>query len=243
MKYKIIIPARLKSSRLPGKPLVMIDGIPMLQRTYERCTLSVEQEEIIVATDHSSIESFCLDNNIKVVMTSEECLTGTDRVAEAANDMDIDFAINVQGDEPLINPKDITLMIEAANNGPYHVYAGYAEITNENDFFNVSVPKVIVNENEELIYMSRAPIPFNKESKFITAWRQICVYAFSKEALNLFYSRSKKSKIENIEDIELLRFLEMGIKVKMIKLSSDSIAVDHPEDILKVENAIRANSK
>ncbi len=238
MNYKIIIPARYKSSRLPGKPLVLIAGKPMLQRTYERCLLAAEANNILVATDDVSIQEFCLSREMKVVMTSSKCLTGTDRVAEAASSMDLDYVINVQGDEPIMNPKDITSIIEASMDKTYEVYAGYAEITHEEDFLSVSTPKVIVNEKEELLYMSRAPIPFNKEAKFVKAWRQICVYAFSKEALALFKSRTSKSEIEEIEDLELLRFLEMGVKVKMVRLSKDSIAVDHPTDIEKVERAL-----
>lgn len=238
MKFNIIIPARFKSTRLPGKPLVLIAGIPMLQRTYEQCIKALPPHQVYVATEDLRIVEFCESENINVLLTSDDCLTGTDRVAEVSSKISCDYYINVQGDEPLMNPEDIIKIMQQAMIGDYEVYAGYTPIESAEDYNNTSIPKVVFNEQNELIYMSRAPIPHNKQSEFQQAWRQVCVYAFSKKALELLKSRSIKSKLESIEDIEILRFIEMGMKVKMIALSNQSIAVDHPEDILKVEEAL-----
>ena len=114
MKSIIVIPARIQSSRLPRKPLIQIAGKSLIQRTYERCNLAVPKERIYVATDNSEIFKHCEQNDIQVLMTSENCLTGTDRVAEVAEQIEADYYINVQGDEPLMNPQDIIDTIKAA---------------------------------------------------------------------------------------------------------------------------------
>lgn len=236
MKIVIVIPARLKSTRLPNKPLVDIAGKSLIQRTYEQCVKAVDPSLVYVATDHKLIEAHCNELGINVVMTSETCLTGTDRVAEFAEKVDADYYINVQGDEPLMNPDDILNLIKEVEASPSKdvVFNGYAPIDNKEDFFSRSVPKVVFNEDNDLMYMSRAPIPGSKQGRFEEAYRQICVYAFPKLALKTFASRKTKTKFEEKEDIEILRFLEMGIGVKLVPLSAESIAVDHPEDIDKV---------
>jgi len=234
MNYFLIIPARMQSSRLPGKPLVDIDGKSLIRRTWEQCSKAVPAEKIYVATDHPDIREHCIKQDMQVVMTSKDCLTGTDRVAEAALQLDAEFYINVQGDEPLINPQDIRDVKEAFLRHPGSVINGYAKIKEPEMWRNPSVPKVVFNEKGNLLYMSRAPIPGNKSKNFIAGWRQVCVYAFPKKALEQFSRFKRKSLLEDIEDIEILRFMEFGYEVKMIKLSDDSIAVDHPEDVDKV---------
>jgi 3-deoxy-manno-octulosonate cytidylyltransferase (CMP-KDO synthetase) len=238
MKYYIIIPARLASTRLPEKPLIEIVGKSLIRRTYEQCLKACEADKIIVATDHERIYNHCKDYNINVMMTSNNCLTGTDRVAEIADKLDADFFINVQGDEPLINPLDIIKMINVVEEGKYEIVAGYTGILNKEDFMNYSIPKVVLSEDKNLLYMSRSPIPGNKKKVFQKSWRQVCIYAFSKSSLKKFTSRTEKTELEQIEDLELLRFLEMGINIKMIELSNDSIAVDCLEDVKKVEKII-----
>lgn len=236
MKYLIVIPARLKSTRLPNKPLIKIHGKEILLRTYERCLLAVnEPQNIIVATDHQSIVSFCQEKNINVIMTSDQCLTGTDRVCEVAKKISADTYINVQGDEPILNPEDLKLVIANVKKDPKKVYNGYAEIKTEHNYFSPNIPKVIFHPTtKELMYMSRAAIPANKSFTFEKAWKQVCIYAFPKDSLTAF-SATNKTPLEAIEDIEVLRFLELGYKVQMIPLSGNGIAVDVLEDIKKVE--------
>lgn len=234
MNYLVVIPARMASSRLPGKPLVDLKGKSLIQRTYEQCLQAVPSDNVVVATDDARIKEHCHERNMNVIMTSVDCLTGTDRVAEAARQIEADCYINVQGDEPVIDPNDIKTVIDKAKENPELIINGYAPIINEEMWKSLSTPKVVVSEEEDLIYMSRAPIPGNKSGKFKKAWRQVCIYSFPKEALRQFSRRDKKGELEEIEDIEILRFLEMGLKVRMVKLSDTSIAVDHPEDVEKV---------
>ena len=238
MKFIVVIPARYNSTRLPGKPLINIAGIPMLLRTYNQCNKAVDAEKIYVATDDIRIEKFCFDNNINVIMTSSNCKTGTDRVAEASEKIDADFYINVQGDEPLLNPADLSLMIENAEADPKKIINGFCEITNKDSFFSSSTPKVVFDSNKKLLYMSRAGIPANKENKFTFGFRQVCIYSFPKSSLSDFSKNKQKTLFESEEDIEILRFLEMGFDVQMIKMSNFSIPVDNPEDITLVEERL-----
>jgi 3-deoxy-manno-octulosonate cytidylyltransferase (CMP-KDO synthetase) len=166
MNYYVIIPARFASSRLPGKPLVDIGGKSMIQRTYEQCLKAAPAEKIYVATDDERIAAHCRDRGINVVMTSPDCLTGTDRVAEAAKVLEADYYINVQGDEPVIPPDDIRAVIRAAEKGTDEIIAGYTEILDEKDYFSPAIPKMVLSEAGYLMYMSRAPIPGNKKMGF-----------------------------------------------------------------------------
>ncbi|MEH7495488.1 3-deoxy-manno-octulosonate cytidylyltransferase [Neobacillus niacini] len=238
MNYCVIIPARYQSSRLPGKPLIDLCGLPMVVRTYQQCIKACAAEKVYVATDDERIRKVCEINNIQVIMTSSDCLTGTDRIAECAKYIDAEVFINVQGDEPLFNPKDLELLISYAEKYPNEVLNGYCEICDENLFRSGSIPKVVFRPDGRLLFMSRAPIPTNKEQGFVKAWRQVCAYAFPKAALKDFSAISEKTRLENIEDIEILRFLERGWDVRMLELSCDSIAVDTPNDIQRVEKAI-----
>jgi 3-deoxy-manno-octulosonate cytidylyltransferase (CMP-KDO synthetase) len=242
MKTVIIIPARMKSTRLPGKPLVDILGKSLIQRTWEQCCKAFPSEKVYIATDDAEIEKHCNQIGMKVVMTSEHCLTGTDRVADAATQIGADYYINVQGDEPLINPQDIIDTVASIKQYPGAIINGYAEIVDPAMWDSVSVPKVVFRANGRLLYMSRAPIPGNKKKNFVKAWRQICVYAFPKTALVSFRGHEKKTPLEELEDIEILRFLELGYEVQMIKLSAASIAVDNPEDVEKVIKRLNENN-
>ncbi|QOR65475.1 3-deoxy-manno-octulosonate cytidylyltransferase [Cytobacillus suaedae] len=238
MNYCVIIPARYKSTRLPGKPLVELGGIPMIIRTYQQCIKACPADKVYVATEDERIRETCESNGIQVIMTSSSCLTGTDRIAECTKYIDADVYINVQGDEPLFNPKDLEKLIDYVGKYPGEILNGYCEINDEVIFRSGSVPKVVFRPDGRLLFMSRSPFPSNKEHSFEKAWRQVCAYAFPKEALEDFSSVSEKTRLESIEDIEILRFLELGWDVRMIELSSDSIAVDNPEDVHKVEEAI-----
>lgn len=224
----------MKSSRFPGKPLIDILGKSLIQRTFEQCLKAVPAELIHVATDDVRIQEHCEKTGMQVVMTSPDCLTGTDRVAEVAQSIKADYYINVQGDEPLINPQDILDCIAAIDRYPGEVINGYCEVDNELDYQSLSIPKVVFRPDGRLLYMSRSPIPGNKTAKLIKTWRQVCVYAFPMEALFDFAKKGQKTTLEAMEDLEILRFLEMGFEVRMIPLSKDSIAVDHPEDVQKV---------
>ena len=241
MKTRIIIPARYKSSRFPGKPLVDILGKSLIQRVWQQCRLAVPECDIFVATDDASICEHCRDIGVQVVMTSENCLTGTDRVHQASQKLDAEIIVNVQGDEPLISPDDITKIIEAHRSKPDLVHCGMCPIISEEDFRSPSVPKVVCRDDGRLLYMSRAAIPTDKQLSFSKAMKQVCIYAFSQQALKDFAGYGRKSRIEAIEDIEILRFMEMGYDIEMVEVSESSIAVDFPEDVDRVVKAIEAN--
>jgi 3-deoxy-manno-octulosonate cytidylyltransferase (CMP-KDO synthetase) len=239
MNFVLIIPARYKSSRFPGKPLTLLKGKSMIRHVYDQCLKAVPRDSIYVATEDKRIADHCKKNNIQFLMTSDECLTGTDRLCEVSKLVEADYYINIQGDEPLFNPIDIQNLIQelSKQKNLYDVYCGYCSIDSEDTFFSFNMPKVIFNKRKELIYISRAPIPSNKQNEFKKGFRQVCGYAFSKRSLEIFDIKSK-TYFESIEDIELLRFLELGVKVKMVEMSKKSIPVDVKEDIEKVLFAI-----
>lgn len=236
MDLACIIPARYESTRFPGKPLANINGYPMIKHVWDKCfEFTGNKDNIFVATDDERIEKVCKDFSINTIMTSSKCLTGTDRVAEASRIIGANRVINVQGDEPLICAKDIALVAEQSCD----VCCGMCDILSESDFYSINVPKVVTDAKGNLLYMSRSPIPISKKEKFITAKKQVCIYGFSSKSLYDFCEQKKKTPLESIEDIEILRFLEMGYKVKMVQVSNSSIAVDEFSDIKRVEDAIR----
>lgn len=239
MKYIVVIPARFKSTRFPGKPLIDLAGKTMIQRVYEQCIKVIPRELIYVATEDERIQNHCLELGIQCVLTSDECLTGTDRVAEVAEQIDAEYYINLQGDEPLFEPNDIANLVKAIDqkNGP--IYNGYCGLQSEVEYNNTSVPKVVFRNDGRLLYMSRAPIPGNKTKSFHFGYRQVCIYAFPKDALKAFAAQKEKTQFEKEEDIEILRFLEMGDEVQMIEMSSESIPIDKPEDVEKVLRKLR----
>lgn len=240
MSYIVVIPARYESHRLPGKPLINLCGVPMIIRTYRQCIKAVPENLVYVATDDDRIREACEKEGINVVTTSINCLTGTDRVAEVAQIIEADTYINVQGDEPIFNPDDLKTLIKAASKYPQEVINGYCSISDERLFYSASVPKLVMRPDGRLLYISRAAIPSNKKFRFEKSWRQVCAYAFPKYALQAFASIKTKTELEAIEDIEILRFLEMGWDVRMVPMSDISVAVDNPEDVIRAEEAIRS---
>lgn len=235
--FAVVIPARYESSRFPGKPLVDLCGKPMIQHVWERCCQAVGSTLVYVATDDERIQHVVHKFGGQVVMTSSECLTGTDRLAEANLQLDCDFIVNVQGDEPLINPADINSVIEAfLRTG--NVTNAMCPIMSEQEFRSLTVPKVTFSQSRKLLYMSRAGIPLTKSGEYQFGYKQVCIYAFSKEQLEFFYSNKVKTPHEKVEDIEILRFLESDHFVNMVEVDTGSLAVDVPEDILKVIEAL-----
>ena len=234
MKTVIIIPARYKSTRLPGKPLKLIMGETMIYRVWENIAKIFSKKNIYVATDDKKIMNHCKVKKINCIMTSKSCKTGTDRIAEASKKIKADIYINVQGDEPLLKSKDILKVINVAKKRPNTVLNCMTKIKDRDEYLSKNVPKVIFDKNRKLTYMSRAPIPSSKKNIFKIAYKQVCIYSFPKNSLKLFGNKNKKSFFENIEDIEILRFIENGITVEMIELNSSSISVDNHRDLKKV---------
>jgi 3-deoxy-manno-octulosonate cytidylyltransferase (CMP-KDO synthetase) len=239
MKVIGIIPARYKSSRFPGKPLALILNKPMIIWVCEIVEKALGKENTYVATDDKRIEKTVLEHGYKVVMTSVNCLTGTDRLWEVAQKIEADIYVNIQGDEPTLDPKEILRIVEVKMQNPDFVVNGMTKITEKEDPSNVNLPKVLVNNKNELIYMSRLPIPGVKSSGTPTYFKQVCIYAFNYNELKAYGTCIEKAYYEKFEDIEILRFFDLDKRIKMVETKATSLAVDVPEDIDAVESTLQ----
>ena len=237
----IIIPARFKSSRFPGKPLIKILEKSMIVRVAELACKTIEEKDVYVATDDDKIKKEILNNGFQCIKTFQEALTGTDRVALASEKLDYKFFINIQGDEPLIDPKDIQKCINLKKRFPEYVINGYCHIGKNENVISKNIPKLVTDHNNNLLYISRGIIPSQKDNQLINPnyyKKQVCIYGFTKKELEEFHFFGKKTNLEELEDIEILRFLELGMNVKMYKCKEGSLAVDIPSDVEKVEKAL-----
>lgn len=243
MKIIGVIPARYSSSRFPGKPLADICGNPMIWWVYQQCKKVQAFDEVYVATDSTEIKKVCVELGIQVLLTSEQHPTGTDRVGEVAEKIKADLIINIQGDEPLLEPKTIEAAILPFYENPdLQITNLMTKIKNPVETVNFTIPKVITNKEGVGIYLTRATAPYPKGSIGFDYYKQVCVYGFKPEALRFFCDYGKKygkAKIEAIEDIEILRFIENGYKVQYVEVDSDTIAVDTEKDLEKVRMIVR----
>ena len=225
-QVKVINPARYNSTRFVGKPLVDINGKPMIIRVVEIACETLGKENVFVATDDERISDVIEDYGYQYIMTTD-CPTGTDRVAQASRLLDADIIVNVQGDSD-----DIQKVIDCKLKNMNSVVNCMSKL-DPNEAVNKNIPKVVVNTKNDLIYMSRSPIPGTKLGVSKNTYKQVCIYAFTKQELNKFYEL-KKTPLELDEDIEILRFLELGINVKMVETFGTTQAVDMPDDVDKV---------
>lgn len=238
----VIIPARFQSSRFPGKPLADLGGKTVIRRCYEQVCKAVDRERVFVATDDDRIAAECSTHHMQFVMTSDRCLTGTDRVAEVAEQRAAEWYVNVQGDEPFIDPHAVTAMLGAVDAAGPDVYVinAYEQLHTEEEFRSPTLPKAVTDLNGRLLYVSRASIPTTKKFEYRTAHRQVGMYAFRREALQRFAACTQKTPLEEIEDVEILRFLELGMGVQMIKVESGGIAIDTPDDLARAQQFLRS---
>jgi len=226
-----VIPARMKSSRFPGKPLADIKGRPMVARVYDAARRAAELTEVVVATDSSEIVEACGNLNIPTVMTDGNHRTGTDRVAEVATRIEAGMYVNIQGDEPLIEPEVIDAAVKGLKSDDYYQVVNLCmAIDRMTDLADATVPKVVKGPGGRAVFLSRAVIPYPKNPAFTDYFRQVCVYAFRPEALQSF-AELDPGPIEASEDIELLRFIEYGVPVRMIEVVTRSFGVDTPADL------------
>lgn len=237
-KIVAVIPARYQSSRFPGKPLSLIAGKTMIQRVYDQVRNAVGLDQVIVATDDERIYKEVQRFQGISVMT-RECSCGTERVYEAIRDYSCDIVINVQGDEPLINPEVIGELISGFMDDNIVMVTLCKEIVNDDELSNPNIVKVVRDKNNDALYFSRYPIPFNRDGQSdVKYFKHIGVYGYTKDFLKE-YVLMEKSSLEIAENLEQLRVLQNGYSIKVIETSYDSIGVDMPEDIMKIEREIK----
>ena len=243
-----VIPARHASSRFPGKPLVPLLGRPMILWVADRCADALGRDHVVVATDDGRIADVAAGAGLRVEMTSSRALTGTDRIAEIVDRLTHPIILNVQGDEPLVDPDDILRVAEAKAAHPEAVINGYHPLAPDEDPEDPDIPKVVLDRDERLLYMSRCAVPGTKAGRPSTAFtyfKQVCIYGYSSDDLQRFAAAGEdvgKGPLEAAEDIEILRFLELGRTVRMVRTSATSLAVDRPVDVARVEAALRHQS-
>jgi 3-deoxy-manno-octulosonate cytidylyltransferase (CMP-KDO synthetase) len=258
VKTTAIIPARYSSTRLPGKPLIEINGKPLIQYVYERVRLSSVQR-VIVATDDERIASAVREFGGEAVLTSPHHRSGTERVAEVATRMESDIVVNVQGDEPLIQPEDINRAIAPFSHDPsIMVSTLITPLVNGADLYNPHVVKVVVDHKGFALYFSRSPIPYNRNLlekaddeprtgfeyiKKLTKkelrgyWQHIGLYAFRRGFL-LKITALPPGQLERKERLEQLRILENGFKIKTVICSAPTIGIDTPADVERFKTMI-----
>ncbi|MEZ5083598.1 MAG: 3-deoxy-manno-octulosonate cytidylyltransferase [Bacteroidales bacterium] len=246
MKSLGVIPARFASTRFPGKPLAMIQGKPMIQRVYEQAQKTTFLSEIYVATDDERIEKAVLGFGGKVKMTSTAHQSGTDRCAEVLECMEkegklFDIVVNIQGDEPSINPGQIDIVIESFEDPSVDISTLAKKIESLEELFNSNVIKVIKNQLNNAIYFSRHPIPYQQnidKAKWLEGFdyfKHIGIYAFRSGILKSI-TNLNRSSLEISESLEQLRWIENGYAIRIEETIFESIAVDTPEDLSKFSN-------
>ena len=250
MKITAVIPARYASMRFPGKALAEIDGRPMIQHVYERTSLSKLVNRVIVATDDPRIADAINTFNGEAIMTSTTHETGTDRLAEVAAGLDSDIIVNVQGDEPLIDPAMIDQALQPFMEEPDLLMGTLkTRIKCLHDFLSPNVVKVVTNNRGDALYFSRSPLPFFRDkwkdlkdesfcSGKLLCYKHVGLYVFRRDFL-LAFAAMPPTFLEISEKLEQLRALENGVKIRVIETEFESIGVDTPDDLVKVQEQHR----
>lgn len=242
MKILGIIPSRYGSTRFPGKPLIDIDGKSMIQRVFEQAKKSTLLNEVVVATDDDRIFNHVKKFGGNVVMTSNKHESGTDRCAEVVEKLveKYDVVINIQGDEPFIDPIQITQLCNCFNDEKTDIATLIKKIKSTEDLLNENKVKVVKSNADFAIYFSRNPIPFVKEEakenwlKKHTYFKHIGIYGYRLEALQKI-TKMPLSVLEKAERLEQLRWLENGLHIKVAETQLEAIAIDTPEDLKKIK--------
>jgi len=229
MRTVALLPARLESSRLPNKALADINGLPMIVHVYKRCMLAENLDDVYVATDNEQIREAVESNGGKVIMTSADHQTGTDRIAEAAQKIDdADIVVNVQGDEALVNPtyidKVVAALIESPDINVSILVNPYSKRNSPSDI------KVVLTQNDDVLYFSRADIPSDARVENPPMLKAYHIVPFRKKFL-IEYASWNKGVLESIEYNEYLRILEKGYKIRAVHVESDAVSVDTAEDL------------
>lgn len=241
MKAACIIPSRYASTRLPGKPLRLIAGKTLVHRVYERACLAKVPETVIVATDHEEIEKEVKSFGGHVVMTSVNHPTGTDRLAEVAAKLpQYDIVVNVQGDEPLIDPDVIDRLAQDLMDHEDLDMATVATPLRKDEYEDPSAVKVVVNQKGEALYFSRSLIPFPRHEFSVPPLKHVGIYAYRRDFL-LAYAKMEQTPLEKTESLEQLRALEMGYKIGVIPVETEDIGIDTEADLKKANEYFERN--
>ena len=237
-----VIPARFSSTRFPGKVLALIAGKTMLQHVYERAALSTYLSSILIATDDERVYSAAKNFGARVRMTRSDHLSGTDRVAEAASAVDAEIVVNIQGDEPLIDPAAIDAAILPMVHEPELVMGTLKKrIEDAREITDPNVVKVVTNHAGDAIYFSRCAIPFEREKSVNTPYfKHIGLYVYQRDFL-LAYSALPVGPLEAAERLEQLRALENGLRIRVVETEYESLGVDTPEDLERVTRLFDAS--
>ncbi len=236
MKIIGVIPCRYQSSRFPGKSLALINGKPMMWHVYQRALESNVLDEVYIATDDERIVKVANEHNLKTVMTSDKHETGTDRVAEVASQIQADYYINIQGDEPFIEPEAIKLVAQAiidCDNPLVQAANAYTSMQDISDVVDTNTVKVVMDVNQRALAYSRQPIPYPKANTAKYS-KQLGLYAFKQSGLQVF-SENLPASLEKVEGVEMYRLLEHGYSIQMVKTNDVSISVDTPSDLKRVQ--------
>jgi 3-deoxy-manno-octulosonate cytidylyltransferase (CMP-KDO synthetase) len=240
-KVVVVIPARYGSTRLPGKPLVSLAGKSMIQRVYERAKMAGRVDEVIVATDDERIVKAVEGFGGQARMTRPDHRTGTERVAEVAAHVEGDVFVNVQGDEPLLDPVAVDTAVGALIEEPVASISTVATpIKTPADIMDPNVVKTVLDFDGNALYFSRAPIPWVREtgSKIqVRHLKHLGLYVFQRDAL-LEYPTLPQGELEKIEQLEQLRWMENGWKIRVAEVEHDALSVDVPEDVARVEKLL-----
>jgi len=240
MKSICVIPARYSSTRLPGKPLKNICGVPMICRVWQRASRAKSVAEVIVATDDERIFHAVENFSGRAMMTRADHKTGTDRLAEVAEKFsDVEVVVNVQGDEPLIEPALIDeLVAQFAADENLQMATVATEMTDADEMKNPNNVKVVVDRQSNALYFSRSLIPFPRNAGRSKIFKHIGIYAYRRKFL-LAYAKMEPTPLEQSESLEQLRALENGFKIRVIKSSCRFVGVDTEEDLRRVNEIYR----
>lgn len=246
MKIIAMIPARYKASRFPGKLMKDLGGKPVILRTYEAALQTGLFHEVFVVTDSTLIFNTISEANGKAIMSKKEHECGSDRIAEAVENLDVDIVVNVQGDEPFIDEislKKLIHVFKEDNHQEIDLASLKVQITNKEDIENPNNVKVITDVHDRAIYFSRSVIPFHRDTDVkVNYYKHKGVYAFRKQALLDFYN-TPMTPLEASEKIEAIRYQEIGKQIKMVETSVESIGIDTPEDLEKAIKLIAQNGQ
>ena len=237
MKTIAVIPARMGSSRCPGKPIAKILGRPMIEHIYKRVAMSKSLHATYIATCDEEIREVAQGFGAQVIMTADTHERASDRVAEAVEKLDADLIVMVQGDEPMTHPDMIDAAIAPFENNPGLGCVNLVrKIDNEADYMDFNTIKVVMNRQNDALYMSRRPIPSLAKSGFVNtdAYKQVCIIPFRREIL-FQYTNLSPTPLEQLESVDMLRLLEHGLSVRMVHTEFNTQAVDTPADLAKVE--------